>query len=87
MRKQLIAIAFFVGATFSIAHNENIYFSEAVYYDNDADGFIDSIVLTHTGPIIERDITTLRQTSSSLHGEIFTRLSDSSSAKIKWCFW
>lgn len=61
MLNRLIAIAFFVGATFSIAHNENIYFSEAVYYDNDADGFIDSIVLTHTGPIIERDITTLRQ--------------------------
>lgn len=61
MRKQLVVFAILIGATFSVAHNESIYFSRAVYYDNDADGFIDSIVLTHTGPILERDISTLRQ--------------------------
>ncbi len=61
MLKLLVALAVLIGATFSMAHNESIYFSRAVYYDNDADGFIDSIVLTHSGPIVERDISTLRQ--------------------------
>ncbi|GEM_PF-2194562 len=61
MRKQLVAFVVLIGAIWSVAHNESIYFTRAVYYDNDADGFIDSIVLTHSGPIIQRDISTLRQ--------------------------
>lgn len=61
MLKQLVVFVVLIVAVFSEAHNESIYFTRAVYYDNDADGFIDSIVLTHSGPIIEQDITTLRQ--------------------------
>ncbi len=61
MLKQLVVFIVLILAVFSEAHKEKIYFTRAVYYDNDADGFIDSIVLTHTGPVLERDITTLRQ--------------------------
>lgn len=62
MRKWIVMIAVISGTAFPVkAHNENIYFSKAVYYDTNADGFIDSIVLTHSGPIFEGDISTLRQ--------------------------
>ncbi len=61
MRKQLVVFAILIIAAVTVAHNESIYFTRAVYYDSDADGFIDSIVLTHSGPIVQRDISTLRQ--------------------------
>lgn len=62
MRKQIVIFASLLWVAFPVlAHNESIYFSRAVYYDNDADGFIDSIVLRHNGPITNSDISTLRQ--------------------------
>jgi hypothetical protein len=43
------------------AHTINIFFTEAYYFDNDANGFIDSITLIFSGPIENSDLSTLRQ--------------------------
>lgn len=50
----------FSAAISVMAHSTPIYFSQAIYFDNNADGFIDSIVVEHSGGIEESDLSTLR---------------------------
>ncbi|NLG16042.1 MAG: hypothetical protein GX556_01785 [Fibrobacter sp.] len=56
MKRNMFFALFFLIYASSMGVTKNIYVSSALYYDNNADGFIDSIIFNYSGMVSDGDI-------------------------------
>jgi len=56
MKRKIVVFAAFLLVKVCMADYVGIYVSSAHYYDSDADGFIDSVILNFSGSVLESDL-------------------------------